>query len=127
MNKKIFWLVGMTCSVALVSILSLGGYAANTDQVASKPSEERTQAILEAKSKAAHDALAAQYEKEAKEDQSKAQEHREMAKAYAKVGFLAEKHGLVRHCNNLAQRYEDAAKENLALAKTHRELAESAK
>ena len=113
--------------MALTFGLSLGGYAVGADQA---PSSAMEQQIIGAKSKADHEVLAAQYEQEAKGLQAKAQEHKQMAKAYDKAdGYFGSKgkFDMARHCNNIAQKYEDAAKENLALAKMHRSMAEKAK
>ncbi len=125
MNKKSSWLVGAICGMALTFGLSSGGYAVGADQ----PSSSMQQQIIGAKSNGDHEALAIQYENEAKELQAKAQAHKEMAKAYDKAGYFGPggKFDTVRHCNNLARKYEDAAKENFALAKMHRGLAEKAK
>ncbi len=126
MNKRSSWIMGAICGAALAFGLSLGGYAVGADEASSSP---MVQKILGAKSKADQEALAAQYEQEAKELQAKAQEHREMAKAYDKASYFGPggKFDLVRHCSNLAQKYEDAAKETLALAKAQRSLAEKMK
>lgn len=125
MNKRSSWIMGAICGAALAFGLSLGGYAVGSDEASSSP---MVQKILGAKSKADQEALAAQYEQEARELQAKAQEHREMAKAYKTGPFgPGGKFDLVRHCNNLAQKYEDAAKESLALAKAQRSLAEKMK
>ena len=126
MNKRSSWLMGAICGAALAFGLSLGGYAVGSDEA---PSSPMVQKILGAKSKADQEALAAQYEQEARELQAKAQEHREMARAYDKAGYFGPggKFDLARHCNNLAKKYEDAAKESLALAKLHRGLAEKMK
>ncbi len=125
MSKKSLWVSGAFCGAVLALGLSFVGVSVSADQTT--PSLSIEQKIIEAKSKADHEALATQYEKEAAELQAKAQDHKEMAKAYGKIGFLEGKHDLVRHCNNLVQKYDDAAKENLALAKVHRSLAEKMK
>ena len=126
MNKKSSWLTGAICGMALTFGLSLGGYAVGADQ---SPAPSMQQSITGAKSNGDHEALATQYENEAKELQAKAQAHKEMAKAYGKAGYFGPggKFDTVRHCNNLARKYEEAAKENFALAKMHRGLAEKAK
>ena len=85
------------------------------------------QKIETAKTRADHEALAAFYEQEAKTAQAKAEEHKEMAKSYSKIGHLVEKHNILQHCDRLVKDYEAAAKENLALAKLQRELAAKAK
>lgn len=108
--------------------LSLGGYALSAGQEASSP----VQKIETAKTRADYEALAAFYEQEAKSLQAKAEEHKEMGKAYSKIGHLSgtafkAKHNLVQHCDRLVEKYKGAAQENLALAKLHRELAAKAK
>jgi hypothetical protein len=82
--------------------------------------------ISNAKTKADHEALAASYEEEAKTLAAKAEEHRDMAKAYSKFGHMTEKHNFVKHCEALAEKYSNAAKEDPALAKLHRGLAATA-
>lgn len=125
MNRKIIQAKKGFYSVMLISMLSLGVFAANAESPSGNPGIE--QQVLSAKTRSDQEALASQYEKEAQEDQDKARVHREMAKAYAKVGYLSEKQNLIGHCNIVAKKYEDAAKENLALAKEHRKLAEKMK
>ena len=98
--------------------LSLGGYALSAGQ---EPSS--VQKIESANTKSDYEALAAFYDQEAKTAQAKAEEHKEMAKAYAKIGHLKEKHNLVQHCDRLVEKYKGAAQDNLALAKLNRELA----
>ncbi len=125
MTKKLFCAKNAFYTAILVAALSLGSFTANAEQPLDNSGME--QQVLDAKTRGDQEALASQYEKEAKENQSKARLHRGMAKAYAKVGYLAEKQNLVNHCNIIAQKYEEAASENLALAKAHRELAEKMK
>jgi len=105
------------------STVSNSGHAVNADQTQSLPMDHE---ILTAKSKADHEELAVQYESEAKKLQAKADEHKEMLKAYNGTHWT-EKHDLARHCKSLVQKYEDAAKDNFALAKIHRVLAEKTK
>ncbi len=125
MDKKSTWIAGVVCGAALALGLTLGGYAIGADEGQQAVSME--QQILNAKTKADHEALAAQYEQEAKELEKKAEEHKEMAKAYSRNPALEAKHGLVTHCNRLAEKYAEAAKEDIALAKLHHQLAEKAK
>ena len=124
MEKKSAWIAGAVCGAALAFGLTLGGAATGADQ--GQP-VSMAKKIKSAKSRADQEALAAQYEQEAKDLQKKAEEHKEMAKAYSETGFLEVKHDLVTHCEKLAREYADAAKEDLALAKLHRRLAEKAK
>ncbi len=117
MDKKSTWIAGAVCGAALAFGLTLGGYAV-ADEASSSP---MVQKILGAKTKADAEALAAQYEQEAKDLQAKAEEHREMAKAY-KTGYFGPggKFDMARHCSLLAKKYEEAAKEDLELAKLQR-------
>ena len=119
MSKRLSWFMVAVCGAMLSFGLAFGGYAIGADQT---PPVSVEQKILAAKSKAEHEELAVHYEQEAKTLQAKAEEHKEMAKAYGKSP-LAEKHDFARHCNSIAQKYEAAAKDDLALAKLHRSLA----
>jgi len=123
MNRKSSCLTLGACAGLLALSLTMGGYALSADQGTSS----QVQKIESAKTKADYEALAASYEQEAKTAQAKADEHKEMAKAYGKIGHLVEKHNMVQHCDRLVKNYQDAAKENLALAKLNRELAAKAK
>ena len=121
MNRKSSRLMLGACAGLLALSLSLGGYALSAGQESSL-----VQKIESAKTRADHEALAAFYEQEAKTAQAKVEEHKQMAKAYGKIGHLVEKHNMLQHCDRLVKNYQDAAQENLALAKLHRELAAKA-
>ena len=123
MNRKSSYLMLGACAGLLALSLSLGGYALSAGQERSS----QVQKIESAKTRADHEALAAFYEQEAKTAQAKVEEHKQMAKAYGKIGHLVEKHNMLQHCDRLVKKYKDVAKENLALAKLHRELAAKAK
>ena len=79
--------------------------------------------IQNASTKADHEALATHYEQEVKALQGKAADHRRMAEAYAKNGYIKTKTNLVQHCNLLTSKYQEAASEYSELAKQHRQLA----
>ena len=84
--------------------------------------------ISSAKSAADHEALAAEYESEAKTAKAKAAEHRKMAESYKRLGGgLIGKQHLDEHCERLAKSYDRAAMEYEMLAKAHRGMAKSAK
>ncbi len=119
MDRKSKRFLLLVWSAALAATLTLGGYAFGADQ---QPAALE-QKIVGATTRADHESMAASYEQEAKALQAKAEEHRQMARAYGKIGFLKEKHNLVQHCDSLVKKYQEAAKENLALAKIHREIA----
>ena len=121
MNRKSSRLMLGACAGLLALSLSLGGYALSAGQESSL-----VQKIESAKTRADHEALAAFYEQEAKTAQAKVEEHKQMAKAYGKIGHLVEKHNMLQHCDRLVKNYQDAAQGNLALAKLHRELAAKA-
>ena len=121
MDRKSSYLTLGACAGLLALGLSLGGYALSAGQESSP-----VQKIESAKTRADHEALAAFYEQEAKTAQAKVEEHKQMAKAYGKIGHLVEKHNMLQHCDRLVEKYKDVAKENLALAKLHRELAAKA-
>jgi DNA mismatch repair ATPase MutL len=119
MDRKSRRFILLVWSAALAASLTLGGYAFGAGQ---EPAALE-QKIVGAQTRADHESMAASYEQEAKALQAKAEEHRQMAKAYGKTGYLKEKRNLAQHCDSLVKKYQAAAKENLALAKIHRELA----
>jgi len=115
-SKRFFLLVW---SAALAAALTWAGYAFGADQAPTALEQK----IAGATTRTDHESIAASYEEEAKVLQAKADEHRQMGKAYGKIGFLKEKHNLVQHCDSLVKKYQEAAKESLALAKAHRDIA----
>jgi hypothetical protein len=84
------------------------------------------QMIAEAKTPADHEAIAAYYDKEAKDAHAKHAIHLKMEEDYKKNPAL-NKSGFGTHCDILASNYEKAAKEYEALAKLHRDMAKTAK
>jgi hypothetical protein len=84
--------------------------------------------ISAAKTAADHEAIAAQYEREAAAARAEAAEHRKMAESYKKVGGAGiGKLHLDAHCEKLAKSYDEVAQQDEELAKAHREMAKSAK
>jgi len=85
--------------------------------------------ISAAKTAADHDTIAACYGDMAKDAKAKADEHKNMAKAYSmsSVGNQATKTHFHQHCEALIRSYEAEAKEYDALAKAHRQMAKTAK
>ena len=81
--------------------------------------------ISAAKTAADHEAIAAEYSKQAAEAKAKAAEHDEMGKMYS--GYLKEKVHFEEHCRALAADYRNTAKELEALVGMHRELAKEAR
>jgi hypothetical protein len=80
--------------------------------------------ISAAKTPADHEALAAEYAKQAADAKAKAVEHEQMAKTYA--GAVREKLHFDQHCHALAAYYRSIAKEFDAMAEAHRKLAKQA-
>ncbi len=119
MDTKSKRFIVLVWTAALAATLTTGGYAFGADQAQAALEQK----IAGATTRADHESIAASYEQEAKALQAKADEHRQMAKAYAKTGFLKEKHNLAQHCDSLVKKYEGAANDNLALAKIHRDIA----
>ncbi|MBI4692749.1 MAG: hypothetical protein HY749_01865 [Gammaproteobacteria bacterium] len=80
------------------------------------------QSISAAKTPADHEALAQRYEAEAKANQAKAAEHKQMASGYKNLGGKGGAEGFVSHCDKLANAYAEAAKQDEELAKLHRQF-----
>lgn len=109
----------LLCSAALAAIVGQIGYA-----TAPTPSPIE-KAVASAKTRADHEAIAADYEKAAATAKAEARKHRNLAKFYhgLPVGRGEGSHGTASHCENLAKLSEQAAEEYLDLAKAHRETA----
>jgi hypothetical protein len=84
------------------------------------------QMISTAKTPMDHEAIAAYYDKEAKEASQKQAEHLKMAEMYKKNPSLI-KSNFGFHCDLIAANYGKTAKEYEDLAKLHREMAKAAK
>jgi hypothetical protein len=84
------------------------------------------QMIADAKTPADHEAIAAYYDKEAKDAHAKHAEHQKMEEFYKKSPAL-NKSGFSTHCDLIASNYDKTAKEYETLAKLHRDMAKSAK
>ena len=74
--------------------------------------------ITAAKTAADHEAIAAEYAKEAKEATAAADAHEKMAKSYEGLGKMGQYHAN-QHCANLVKSYRDQAKDLQALADAH--------
>ena len=115
-------LTTITIVVALMIIGALG-YSPVSRAEEGKNVE---QMITEAKTPADHEAIAAYYDKEAKDAHAKHAEHQKMGELYKKNPAL-NKSGFSTHCDIIASNYNKTAKEYEALAKLHRDMAKSAK
>jgi uncharacterized protein YcfL len=87
---------------------------------------DMSQAVLNANTKADHEALAEHYEDAAKEIQLKADEHKKLLGQYESKSYLygRQAQAFKTHCMRLINDYEKAAEENLSMAKLHREMAQ---
>jgi len=109
--------------VALAACLGAPAIRAFAKNHMSMPEE-----ITAAKTAAAHNKLAAQYEQEAKAARAKAEEHKAMGEAYRKAGGATiEKLHFDQHCDALVKYYTGMADEFDALAKAEREAAKEMK
>lgn len=83
--------------------------------------------VAAAKTAADHEAIAAEFEQEAKELQSKATLHGDMAKHYAMEQYAhTTKPNLKKHCENLSADLKKAAEQAREMAKLHHQLAQKA-
>ena len=112
----------ISAAVAMLAIVALGYLPFGS----AEEGKSVEQMISEAKTPADHEAIAAYYEKEAREAQQKYEEHLKLKAAYAKIPHLASKTGLPAHCDSIAKKYENIAKDYEALAKLHKGMAKSA-
>ena len=114
--------------VAVLVITALGYVPARSteDPPAFPPAKSVEQMILDSKTPADHEAIAAYYDKEAKDAHVKHVKHQKMEEYYQKNPAL-NKSGFSTHCDIIASNYDKTAKEYEALAKLHRDMAKSAK
>ncbi len=106
-------------SALLLSIVLAGCASGPT----SAPVPELQQRIEAAQTRADHEALALNYDREAAAARAKAAEHRNMARSYrGRSGGSME-----AHCNSLVRNYESVATEFEGLAADHRQMAAQAK
>lgn len=111
----------ITFVLALIMIGTLGYVPVG----AAEEGKTVEQMIVEAKTPADHEAIAAHYEKAAQEAHQKQAEHQKMKERYEKNPAL-NKSGFSTHCDLIAANYDKMAKEYEALAKLHRDMAKSA-
>ena len=109
------------CIVGAIQIASLAltGLQAATSAQA-KPDFEISSSIKSATTSADHEKIAAYFEQEATDLDSKSALHREMKKTYQGGGHLRGFNARMRaHCERLANLYKAAAIENREMAKSH--------
>ncbi len=88
--------------------------------------DKMEQMITTAASGTDHEALATQYESEARSLLQMAEQHKAMARAYETLAAGSTKGGaaaFVEHCRRLVAKYEEAAAEYTQLAMLHHQLA----
>ena len=119
MSRRLLLGLGVAVVVALALPALRAGAAEEVDI------EKR---IVEAKTPADHEAIAAYYDQQAAAAREKAAEHRKMGESYKKAGgALAHKTHFHEHCESLVRIYESAAKDYAAMAAAHRQMAKNAK
>lgn len=116
MQKRGFLVSGLGAILLSASLMS--GAFAQTPATAGLAEK-----IVAAKTKADHEQLAAEFDKQADTDKAAAERHRKMAQAYttapwAKVSGA----GMVAHCKALIADYEKAGKQNAEMAQMHRKI-----
>jgi len=115
--------VTILCALAflvLVTALPMPTMGASAAQEA-----DLEQMIANAKTPADHEAIAAYYDREAADNDSKAEFHRKLAKTYADLHVKPS--DMRNHCEQMAKYFEGAAKDAKLLAAEHREMAKKAK
>ena len=112
MKKKI--LIALLLTVSLMSACS---------EINPHPMD-MTQAVLNAESKADHEALAQHYEEAAKEMQLKVDEHKKLLSQYESKSYRYGRQAgnLKEHCQMLIGVYKRAVEENLSMANLHRQM-----
>jgi hypothetical protein len=113
-------------SIFAASIVAAGLVFSVATPVSIAQAADVTEAqIAAAKTPADHEAIAAQYDAEAKAADEMAASHESMAKAY-KAANLKGTQSMASHCSRLVTQYQTAAKEYRALATEHRALGKAA-
>jgi spore coat polysaccharide biosynthesis protein SpsF (cytidylyltransferase family) len=114
-------------SIGIVMIVLAVGTLGYVSVSVAEEGKNVEQMIVDAKTPADHEAIAAYYDQEAKAAHQKHEEHLKLKASYEKIPHLASKTSLPWHCSTIAENYNKSAKEYEALAKLHRDMAKSAK
>jgi hypothetical protein len=112
-------------TIAIVIALMILGALGYSPVGSAEEGKNVEQMITEAKTPADHEAIAAYYDKEAKDAHEKHARHQKMEEFYQKNPAL-NKSGFSTHCDIIAANYDKTAKEYEALAQLHRDMAKSA-
>lgn len=119
MTRRLLAIAGVA---AFAAMIALGGCAVQTPA----PTEGIEQKIASASTRADHEAIAEQYERQASRDAAAAKRHYGYAAVYRRntsPRSAPQAHeAMARHCDALARTYEEAAAQNLAMAKLHRSM-----
>ncbi|ESS73785.1 hypothetical protein MGMO_10c00070 [Methyloglobulus morosus KoM1] len=86
---------------------------------------DMSQAVLNAETKADHEALAKHYDEEAEVMQLKVDEHKKLLEQYESKAYLygRQAEDLKAHCERLVTSYENAVDANRKMAEMHRGMA----
>jgi hypothetical protein len=115
----------MTKSIAILGTMALAMMLAFSSTPVCA-GEDLSARIAAAKTAADHEALAAEFTKEAAEAEANATAHDNMAKSYKGLGKTGQYHGDT-HCAAIAAGYRSQAKQLKELAAVEREAAKAAK
>lgn len=87
---------------------------------------DMSQAVLNAETKADHEALAKHYDEAADEMQLKVDEHKKLLSQYESKAYLygRQAQDLKTHCYSLINSYEKAVEANRKMAEMHRAMAQ---
>jgi hypothetical protein len=114
--------------VALLATVITAGMFARPTTLGAGEEADLDQMISSAKTAADHEAIAAEYERQAAAAKAEAAKHVQMGAAYKKLGgALIEKQHIDTHCDTLVKFYKKIAKENEALANAHKAMAKETK
>lgn len=112
----------LVISLLMIAGTYVAGPARRADAQADLPAK-----IAAAKTAADHDAIAAEFEQEAKDLDAKAALHADMAKHYGMDQYAHQKKpSLKNHCENLSASLKKAAEQAREMAKLHHDLAQKA-
>jgi len=112
-----------------VAAIALMPVLFNAGNALAQSSADLERKVMSAKTPADHEAIAADYDKQAEAALKNAQSHRNLAKFYHAnpVGRGEGTHGTASHCEKLAKSFEASAASFKELAAAHREAAAAAK
>jgi endonuclease III len=114
----------MKTNALITLILSLGLLTACAEM--NPHPMDMSQAVLNAESKADHEALAKHYDEAADEMQLKVDEHKKLLNQYESKAYLygRQAEDLKTHCLRLIDVYEQAVASNRKMAEMHRGMAQ---